>query len=129
MPKYTTIKNGCMPFGIRNWTRVDFDSNLPPERSLAEAETDRDLQKSPQQLLCDVHEGVLPVNDYILRVQAGYRMTRVDYILCYTALLNSQKKIASLNARIALESGKTTRLSLFVAFLSLLVAAYAVFKN
>ncbi len=129
MAKYSEIKNGCWPHGIRKWTRVDFDSNTPPHRGLAETETDRDLQKSPQQLLCDVHEGVLPVNDYFVKVGAGGKLTDTDYLICYTALLNSQKKIASLNAKIAIDSGKSTRLSMWIAFLSLVVASIALVKS
>lgn len=41
-----------------DWTRKDFGDPYgpPPSRPIAEQETNQDLQKPIQQLICDVHE-------------------------------------------------------------------------
>jgi hypothetical protein len=125
--KTTKIKRHWWPWHIRNWTRIDFDVPAKAtKRELAEEEADRDLQKSPQQLLCDVHEEVLEVLPFYTKLKNGETLTEEERFRCFSALLNSQKRIASMNTRIAFNSGKAAAWTLFIAILSLCVAIYAV---
>ena len=91
------------PFkSIRKWTRKDF-SDIDPKwvrRKIAEEETDRDLQKPVQQLLCDVHEESLAEipkdtpND-------------VKVLLQLQRLIGAQKRMVSLQTVSAFQTGRT----------------------
>jgi len=106
------------PFSPRNWRRKNFDDSHNPIRQIAERETDNDLQKPPQQLLCDVHEEVLKVLPYWNKIENGERLTYKERFTCYSALINSQKRIASLQTKNAINSVR-------LAFWSIVIAAIA----
>ncbi|MCC7390284.1 MAG: hypothetical protein IT431_16130 [Phycisphaerales bacterium] len=75
------------------WSRIDFDGTGEgsPQRQEATKETNRDLQKSIPQLICDVHE----------EVSAGRSAE--------TNLAHAIKRMVSMMGRVALEQEKSTR--------------------
>lgn len=128
--KTTKIRRHWWPWHIRNWTRIDFDiPSSRTKRELAEVETDHDLQKSPQQLLCDVHEEVLEVLPFYDKLRNGTPLTDADKLVCFSALLNSQKRIASLNTQTSFNARRIARLSVWIAVLSVCIALYAMLSR
>jgi hypothetical protein len=94
------------PFqNIRRWSRKNFPDPDQSKglRHLGETETDRDLQKPVQQLLCDVHEeclNPLPPNDTNEKL----------IILQLQRLVGAQKRMVSLQAVSAFQSSRTNAL-------------------
>jgi len=88
---------------IRNWKRRDFptiDGNWM-KRKVAEEETDRDLQKPVQQLLCDAHEEALdPIDPSNLPLATAQLMKN---------LVGVNKRMTSLMVVSAYENTKMTR--------------------
>lgn len=117
------------PFSPRNWKRKNFDSFPSERRLVAEAETDHDLQKSPQQLLCDAHEEALITNRYFEKIRKKEEITQEDYLICFNALLGVQKRIASLQMRNALNSGKVAWIAIGIAALSLAMSIYGLVSS
>jgi len=80
---------------VQKWKRMNFDEEklktLDPRRR-AELETNRDLVKQVEQLLCDVHEETH--ND---------RRTPLENIA------SAQKRMVSLLARVAISNERTTK--------------------
>jgi len=98
------------------WTRKEH-SPYPqdwPTRQKAEEETERDLEKSVEQLLCDVHEEILN-DDPNRTIQDN--------------LLHANKRMVALMARAAIENRRTSRwlLGLTIAIAALTVVL--VFKG
>ena len=94
------------------WTRIEFESDLSQEarerRANAEKETNRDLQKPIQQLICDVHEGAQDPN--------GTPDDRLLYM---------STRMVSMMGRVALEHERTSRrlvwLTWVLVFLTILL--------
>jgi len=121
--KTTKIKKSCWPWHIRNWTRHNFDNSIYPFREEAEKETDQDLQKSSQQLLCDVHEEALnPHNKLNVDVND---LTREDMPRLLFNLIHINKRQASLQAKISHTSDIIAFCAGIIALLSLLIAVWA----
>jgi hypothetical protein len=98
-----TIMN---PFqNIRNWTRKDFDESdeeKKARRERARVETDHDLQKPVQQLLCDVHEESLaPVPTTSEGAAIVFQLQR---------LIGAQKRMVSLQTVSTFQTGRTNAL-------------------
>ncbi len=106
---------------IRKWTRKEF--TLPPtgadleRRKLAEIETDRDLQKPSQQLLCDVHDESLAgiPEDTAIEVKMLFQLQR---------LVGAQKRMVSLQTKLAFES---SRLNSWLFWLTLIIVIQTFF--
>lgn len=96
------------------WTRKDFPA--PPLnlslRERAELETERDLQKPIQQLVCDVHEEI------INPLPPQHTNER---------LVGAQKRMVSMMGRVALEHERSTtvlvRLTWALVFLTIAIIA------
>jgi len=100
----------------RNWKRMSFDEKklgVLSVRERSEIETDRDLEKPIQQLVCNVHEETHNTNGQTL-----------DHIAC------AQKRIASLTARVAMANDKLTKkvvyLTWFVAIMTLVITIFTI---
>jgi hypothetical protein len=99
---------------IRNWARVPFKEDRgSPVRKLAVMETDHDLQKEVQNLLCDVHEEAL---DPIISEEEWKRMEGPDrrLHLALQKLMGTNKRLASLLTVSALETGRINSLLLWL---------------
>jgi len=116
-----------IPFSPRNWKRKNFDDSYNPIRSLAENETDHDLQKTPQQILCDVHEEVLEVLPYWDKIREGKRLNHAERFNCYSALINSQKRMASLQTKNAINSGRIAFWAMIFAFIALIFSGASLY--
>lgn len=94
------------PFqNIRNWTRKDFDEadeEKKARRERARIETDRDLQKPIQQLLCDVHE------ESLASVPATSEGAAIAFQL--QRLIGAQKIMVSLQTVSTFQTGRTNAL-------------------
>jgi hypothetical protein len=106
------------PFqNIRKWTRKEFTP--PPtgadleRRKLAEIETDRDLQKPVQQLLCDVH-------DESLAGIPDNAPTDVKIVFQLQRLTGAQKRMVSLQAVSAFQSSRTNSLVFWLTLIIVL---------
>jgi hypothetical protein len=99
---------------IRNWTRVLFVEDLgSPVRPLAVLETDHDLQKEVQNLLCDVHEeALLPIitNEEWQQMPVPERRLH----LALQKLMGVNKRLASLLTVSALETARVNSLLLWL---------------
>src|SRR4051794_30439181 len=99
---------------IRDWTRVPFKEDLgSPVRELAALETDHDLQKDVQNLLCDVHEeALLPTITKEEWEQMGGPERRLQ--LALQKLMGTNKRLASLLTVSALETERLNSLLLWL---------------
>jgi fructose-1,6-bisphosphatase len=82
----------------RKWKRKNYGPNERVGRELFELEADRDLDKSIEQLVCDVHEETHVGSDVFER------------------LANAQKRFASLMGRVALSNDKVARQMLWLTW-------------
>jgi hypothetical protein len=99
---------------IRNWIRVPFaEDRGSPVRELAALETDHDLQKEVQNLLCDVHEEAL---DPIIRNEEWQQMPLPEkrLQLALQKLMGVNKRLASLLTVSALETSRLNSLLLWL---------------
>jgi len=94
IPKFQKMSLASEP--KRTWKRLSFDesilANLTP-RERAEVETERDLAKPVQQLLCDVHEETHNSN----------RSAEEN-------IASAQKRMVSLMARVAMSSDRSAKI-------------------
>jgi hypothetical protein len=84
------------------WKRVDLESQGEPsdpsgKRKLAEEETNKDLRKPIQQLICDVHEEALHPNR---RIEEN--------------LLHANKRMVSMMGRVALAQERSNKLLIWL---------------
>jgi len=92
----------------REWKRVNLESPGQPSlsdidprrRQLAEEETDKDLRKPIQQLMCDVHEEALDPNRPIQH-----------------NLVHATKRMVSLMGRVALEHERSSNVLLILTWI------------
>jgi hypothetical protein len=125
----TTNQPQYDPEPPHTWTRKDFDLRLLAglsSRERAEKETDRDLVKPIEQLLCDVH-------DMAERIEQGGDLASKPI----QAMLHAQKRMVSMMAKVALSNDRlawrmevltwvVTALAALSAILSLIQAAAAI---
>ncbi len=104
----------CLFKNIREWTRKDFTP--PPTgpgaeiRKKAELETDRDLQKPVQQLVCDVHgECLCPLPERAQEETEEHWNQRL-IVLQMQRFIGAQKRMVSMMGRVAWEHERTSRL-------------------
>jgi hypothetical protein len=105
---------------IREWTRVPFREDMgSPVRQDAALETDHDLQKEVQNLLCDVHEEALhpSINWEIMTIPER------QLHLALQKLMGINKRLASLLTVSALETG---RVNAMVMWLTVVVMAQTI---
>jgi hypothetical protein len=105
---------------IRNWTRVPFKEDRgSPVRALAALETDHDLQKEVQNLLCDVHEEAL---DPIITKEVWEQMEGPErrLQLALQKLMGTNKRLASLLTVSALETARSNSLLLWLTVIIIL---------
>src|SRR6266852_7920587 len=83
----------------QDWNRMNFDESISEQlrrdkkfREIAELETNRDLKKYVQQLVCDVHEEIHDPNRTELQ-----------------NLASAQKRMVSLMARVALSNDRVAK--------------------
>jgi len=111
------------PFSsIRKWTRKDFpDADLSRGvRCLAEVETDRDLQKPIQQLLCDVHEESLcPLPERAAGETDEHWNLRLA-VLQLQRIIGAQKRMVSLQMVSAFQSSRTNALVMWLTVIIVL---------
>jgi hypothetical protein len=101
------------PFqNIQKWDRKDFPEHPPglTLRQIAERKTDRDLQKPVQQLLCDVHEECLNTLPEKATGETDAHWRQGQVVLQLQRLVGAQKRMVSLTAVTAFQSGKTNAL-------------------
>ncbi len=95
-----------------NWKRLTFDesilNNLSDDRRRAEIETDRDLIKPIQQLVCDVHEETHNPN----RTEAQN-------------IASANKRIVSLMARVALSNDRLNK-KIYSLTLAMTIMTFAI---
>jgi hypothetical protein len=99
---------------IRDWTRVLFKEDLgSPVRTLAVLETDHDLQKEVQNLLCDVHEEALHP---IIKDEEWQQMPAPErrLHLALQKLMGTNKRLASLLTVSALETARVNSILLWL---------------
>lgn len=109
------------PFqNIRKWTRRDFPDADQTKglRYLAEVETDRDLQKPVQQLLCDVHEESLNPLPPIAPGETEQHWNERLAVLQLQRLIGAQKRMVSLQT---VSTFQTERLSKLVMWLTVVI--------
>jgi hypothetical protein len=98
MPTDTPIKKLIEnPYTGESWARLDWDTQTPPVRALMERETNRDLAKSLEQLLCDVHEEIHH-NDG-RRLDEPRRSAEENFA-------HAQKRMVALMARTAIDNNR-----------------------
>jgi hypothetical protein len=107
---------------IKKWKRLNFDeSKLPPldkVRERSEIETDRDLAKPIEQLLCDVHEEI--------HNNSG---DQLGNIAC------AQKRMVSMMAKVAISNNRVGNLMLLLTIvitaltIAIFVLTYLMWKN
>lgn len=120
---------------IRDWERPQFKEDLhPPFRDQAVLETDHDLQKPVQNLLCDVHEEALVPITTDAEWQALNPSER-RLLMSIHKLINGNKRLASLLTVSALETGRLNALLLWfglaalaLSFISTVCAVIAVLR-
>lgn len=100
---------------IRDWTRIPFKEDLGSRvRELAALETDHDLQKDVQNLLCDVHEEAMdPTINWEIMTVPEHQLH-----LALQKLMGINKRLASLLTVSALE---TARVNALVMWLTLAI--------
>jgi len=97
---------------IRKWSRKNFPDPDQTKglRHLAEVETDRDLQKPVQQLLCDVHEEALnPLPPKAPGETDDHWNLRL-VVLQLQRLVGAQKRMVSLQTVSAFQTSRTNAL-------------------
>ncbi len=98
------------PFkNIRKWTRKDFP-DIDPKwvvRKIAEEETDRDLQKPVQQLLCDVHEESLTPLAEKATGESDEHWNQRLAVLQLQRIVGAQKRMVSLQAASTFQTSRT----------------------
>jgi hypothetical protein len=114
------------------WERKEFPAITPqtPTRDIATEETNRDLQKSIQQLICDVHEESLnpipPQAEGESVEQWNQRLT----VLQLQRMIGAQKRMVSMMGRVALEHERTGRLLInltwWIVILTIVVVVFTV---
>lgn len=88
---------------VKTWKRRDFDEDIlqnMPSRQRAEFETERDLMKSIEQLLCDVHEET-------------HNESRNEL----ANIASAQKRMVSLMARVALSNNRTNNILIILTII------------
>ena len=112
------------PFrSICKWKRKDFAEDPDQTkglRHLAEVETDRDLQKPVQQLLCDVHEESLNPLPPIAPGETEQHWNERLAVLQLQRLVGAQKRMVSLQTVSTFQTGRTNAL---IFWLTLVVVA------
>jgi len=111
-------KDHFAPDPPHRWVRKDYDAsildNLTP-RQRSELETDRDLDKSLEQLVCDVHEET-------------HNQTRPPI----ENIASAQKRMVSMMARVAMTNENATkwmiRLTWAIVGLTAIIVFIAIFK-
>ena len=113
------------PFkNIQDWQRKDFQEYPPPNelRDWAERETARDLEKPPQQLLCDTMEETLLAlyqkknpDDSVATVSGEVRMLR--------QLLGATRRLTSLQVVMSYENGRTNAILFWLSILVGIIGA------
>jgi hypothetical protein len=100
---------------VRDWTRVPFKEDLGSRvRELAALETDHDLQKDVQNLLCDVHEEAMdPTINWKIMTVPEHQLH-----LALQKLMGINKRLASLLTVSALE---TARVNALIMWLTLVI--------
>jgi hypothetical protein len=86
----------------RKWKRLSFDESILTDlsdRERAEIETDRDLVKPVEQLLCDVHEETHNPN----------RSAQEN-------IASAQKRMVSLMARVAISNDRSTKVMTYLTW-------------
>ena len=99
---------------FRKWKRVNLESpgqrsvseTDPARRELAERETNKDLCKPIQQLICDVHEGVFDPT-----VSEPHK------------LLHANRRMVSMMGRVALEHERTSKLLVWLTIVLVIMTA------
>lgn len=97
------------PFSdIQNWKRKDYPELPPPDvlRMWAERETARDLEKPPQQLLCDTMEETL-LALYQKKNPDGSSPEISEEVRMLRQLLAATRRMTSLQVVMSHENGKT----------------------
>ncbi len=116
------------PFqNIRQWKRKDFAEDPDQTkglRHLAEIETDRDLQKPVQQLLCDVHEECLNPLPPIAPGETEQHWNERLAVLQLQRLVGAQKRMVSLQTVSAFQTSRTNAL---VFWLTLVIVVQTFF--
>lgn len=121
---------------IRDWERKnwpDIDFNKCDRRCIAATETDRDLQKEVQQLLCDNHEEALaPImtkEDW-----EGLPNSEKRLHLALQKIMGMNKRMVSLQVVLAYQAQRTTNIvtlftviGIIFAFLSLILSGFQVY--
>ena len=98
---------------IRDWTRVPFTEDLgSPVRQLAVLETDHDLQKDVQNLLCDVHEEAMDPSINWKVMTPPERQLH----LALQKLMGINKRLASLLTVSALETARVHAMVMWLTF-------------
>jgi hypothetical protein len=102
----------CSFKNIRQWIRKDFTP--PPtgpgaeRRKVAEVETDRDLQKPVQQLVCDVHEECLCPLPERAQGEPDEHWNQRLIVLQLQRFIGAQKRMVSMMGRVAWEHKRTS---------------------
>jgi hypothetical protein len=98
---------------IRDWTRVPFKEDQDsPVRKLAVLETDHDLQKDVQNLLCDVHEEAMdPSINWEVMTPPERQLH-----LALQKLMGINKRLASLLTVSALETARVHAMVMWLTF-------------
>lgn len=117
----------CIFKDIRKWTRKDFTAHsISPDtdwRKISETETDRDLQKPVQQLICDVHEECLcPLPDKTQGETDEHWNQRLA-VLQLQRLIGAQRRMVSMMGRVALEHERSSRLLVWLTVVLVVMTA------
>ena len=98
-------------FGLyTNWKRIHFDKDFDKvKRQEAEGETNQDIQKPIQQILCDVHE------------EANENRDPVEN------LMHQNKRLTSMMARVSLSNERHSMVILFLTFVIIALTIYSIF--
>jgi hypothetical protein len=86
-----------------NWQRVDFDLKLLEGknwRERAEIETNRDLQKPIEQLLCDFHD----MAELVIANASEQEKATISWYM-----INAQKRMVGMMAKVALSNDQLSR--------------------
>jgi len=115
------------PFqNIRQWKRKDFAEDPDQTkglRHLAEIETDRDLQKPVQQLLCDVHEECLNPLPPRAPGETEEHWNEARMLLQLQRLVGAQKRMVSLQT---VSTFQTSRMNALVVWLTVVIVLQTV---
>jgi hypothetical protein len=115
------------PFkNIRKWTRKNFPDPDTTKglRHLAEIETDRDLQKPVQQLMCDVHEESLNPLPAQAPGESDEHWYKERVLLQLQRLIGAHKRMVSLQA---VSTFRMERTNILVFWLTCLLVVQTAF--